>query len=60
MKLESDLESLSKWLRDKLFLDTDKTKVMLVGTSARLRNVDNDDFHVKVYDNVLENVDNYK
>ena len=33
---------------------------MLVGISARLRNVDNDDFHVKVYDNVLENVDNYK
>ena len=33
---------------------------MLVDTSARLRNVDNDDFHVKVYDNVLENVDNYK
>ena len=33
---------------------------MLVGTSARLRNVDNDDFHVKVYNNVLENVDNYR
>ena len=50
MKLESDLESLSKWLSDnKLFLNTDKRKIMLVGTSARLRNVDNDHFHVKVY-----------
>ena len=49
MKLESDLESLSKWLRDnKLSLNTDKTEVMLVGASARLRNVDNEDFHVKV------------
>ena len=29
-KLESDLESISKWLcNNKLFLNTDKTKVML-------------------------------
>ena len=39
-KLESDLESISKWLcNNKLFLNTDKTKVMLIGTNARLRSV---------------------
>ena len=44
-KLESDLESISKWLcNNKVFLNTDKTKVMLIGTNARLRSVDNGDF----------------
>ena len=60
-KLEFDLESISKWLcNNKLFLNTDKTKIMLIGTNARLRSVNNDDFCVKVNNNVLDIVDHFK
>ena len=52
-KLESDLESISKWLgNNELFLNTDKTKVMLIGTNARLRSVNIDDLCIKVNNNV--------
>ena len=60
-KLESDLKSISKWLSEnKLFLNTDKTKVMLVGTNARLRNINDVQFRVTIGDKVLENVTSYK
>ena len=37
------------WLkRNKLFLNTDKTNIMLIGTNGRLRNVNEDDFHVVI------------
>ncbi len=61
MKLESDMKSISTWLSEnKLFLNTDKTKVMLVGTSAKLRSVNNVQFRVTVDNKVLENVNSYK
>ena len=39
-KLKLDLQALVIWLRNnKLFLNTDKTKIMLVGTGAKLNHV---------------------
>ena len=39
-KLKLDLEALVIWLgNNKLFLNTDKTKIMLVGTGAKLNHV---------------------
>ena len=61
MKLEYDLKCISKWLSENmLFLNTDKTKVMLVGTNARISNANVDDFRVTINDNVLENVESFK
>ena len=49
------------WLhRNKLFLNTDKTKIMLVGTSARLNKVQNGQFSVSVNGCQLENVEHMK
>ena len=44
-QLTEDLVAIKRWLRaNKLFLNTDKTNVMLIGTGSKLRNVDNDSF----------------
>lgn len=60
-KLEYDLEALANWLRqNKLFLNTDKTKVMLIGTGAKLRNVNVNDFSICIGDITLERVHSYK
>jgi len=56
-KLTSDLESIMKWLNvNDLVLNTDKTNVMLIGTAARLRTVDEKDFSVFVNGKLLERV----
>ena len=48
-KLTSDLHGIMYWLkRNKLFLNTDKTNIMLIGTNGKLRNVNEDDFHVVI------------
>ena len=60
-KLKLDLEALVIWLRNnKLFLNTDKTKIMLVGTGAKLNHVQCDSFSVKIDECELENVVKYK
>ena len=60
-KLKLDLEALVIWLRNnKLFLNTDKTKTMLVGTGAKLNHVQCDNFSIKIEDCELENVNKYK
>ena len=57
MKLADDINAITKWLLDnKLFLNTDKTNVMLLGSSSRLRNVQNDPFSVMINDYKLERV----
>jgi ribonuclease P/MRP protein subunit RPP40 len=39
-KLTLDLIAVKKWLnKNKLFINTDKTKIMLIGTVAKLRGV---------------------
>ena len=59
-KLKLDLEALVIWLRNKkLFLNTDKTIIMLFGTGAKLNHVQCDNFSVKIDDCELENVDKY-
>lgn len=46
-KLTSDLRGVMCWLKkNKMFLNTDKTNVMLIGTGAKLRNVNVNDFNV--------------
>jgi len=56
-KLSSDLDSIMKWLNvNKLFLNTDKTNVMLIGTASKLRNVNENDFSVFVNGKQLERV----
>ena len=60
-KLKLDLEALVIWLRNnKLFLNTDKTKIRLVGTGAKLEYVQCDSFSVKINECELENVVKYK
>ena len=42
-KLKSDLIAISDWLiKNKLFINADKTNIMLIGTGAKLRSVDDD------------------
>ena len=56
-KLTSDLNAIVKWLKDnKLFLNTDKTNIMLLGTGAKLRNVLSTDFSVVINGKELERV----
>ena len=45
------------WLkRNKLFLNTDKTNIMLIGTNGKLRNVNEDDFHVVINNEDIKEV----
>ena len=56
-KLTADLASIMNWLTvNKLFLNTDKTNVMLIGTAGKLSNVNEDDFTVSVNGKHLERV----
>ena len=56
-KLTDDLASIMKWLNvNKLFLNTDKTNVMLIGTAGKLSNVHENDFVVSVNGKHLERV----
>ena len=56
-KLTSDIHEIMKWLnKNKLFINTEKTNVMLLGTGSRLRNVDKNDFCIIVNDNELKRV----
>ncbi len=57
-KLQQDLEAIMLWLhQNKLFLNTDKTKIMLVGTSVKLNKVQDGEFFVSVNGRPLENVE---
>ena len=48
-KLTEDIRAITTWLRmNKLFLNIDKTNIMLVGSSSRLRSVQDDEFTVMV------------
>ena len=48
-KLTEDIHEITAWLRiNKLFLNTEKTNIMLVGSSSRLRRVHDDEFTVIV------------
>ena len=56
-KLTSDLNAIAKWLtNNKLFLNTDKTNVMLIGTGAKLRNIENNEFSVNIDGKELDHV----
>lgn len=56
-KLTSDLNAVTKWLKNhKLFLNTDKTNIMLIGTGNKLRNVKSNDFSVVIDGRELEKV----
>ena len=60
-KLTSDLNTIAKWLtNNKLFLNTDKTNVMLIGTGAKLRNMRDNVLSVNVYGKELDHVTNGK
>ena len=60
-KLTEDLEAITEWLhKNKLFLNTNKTKVMLLGSSPRLRKVDENSFSVIVNGCKLERVNKAK
>ena len=60
-KLTSDLHEIMNWLhQNKLFINTEKTNVMLLGTGSRLRNVDENDFCVIVNDHELKRVNKAK
>ena len=57
LKLKLDPEALVIWLRkNKLFLNIDKTTIMLVGTGAKLNQVQCDNFSIKIEDCQVENV----
>ena len=48
-KLTEDIRAITTWLRmNTLFLNIDKTNIMLVGSSSRLRSVQDDEFTVMV------------
>ena len=48
-KFTEDIRAITTWLRmSKLFLNIDKTNVMLVGSRSRLRSVQDDEFTVMV------------
>ena len=48
-KLTEDIIEIKKWLgANKLFLNEDKTNVMLIGTSSKLHRVNDNDFNVCV------------
>ena len=56
-KLTSDLNAIAKWLtNNKLFLNTDKTNVMLKGTGAKLRNIQDIEFSVNIDGKELDHV----
>ena len=60
-KLTSDLHEITNWLHtNKLFINTEKTNVMLLGTGSRLRNVNEKDFCVVVNDHELKRVNKAK
>ena len=60
-KLTDDMEGITKWLHNNmLFLNTDKTNVMLLGSSSKLRNVHDDSFSVMVNGCKLERVNKAK
>jgi hypothetical protein len=60
-QLTEDLSAIKVWLdENKLFLNTDKTHVMLIGTGAKLRSVNSDQFSVAIDNNILKTVESTK
>ena len=53
----ADLNAIDKWLtNNKLFLNTDKTNVMLIDNGAKLRNIQGNEFSVNIDGEELDNV----
>ena len=60
-QLTEDMEKIAEWLSNNmLFLNTDKTKVMLLGSTSKLCSVQNDAFCVMLNGSKLERVDKAK
>ena len=61
LKLQSCLLNVSKWYREnRLKINSDKSKVMLVGSKAQLKSLNVDDFILKYEGTPLELVENAK
>ena len=61
LKLQSCLLNISKWYRENcLKINSDKSKVMLVGSKAQLKSLNVDDFILKYEGTPLELVENAK
>ena len=60
-KLKSDLIAVNDWLiKNKLYINADKTNIMLIGTGAKLRSVDDDSFLINIGDHDLNRVTHVK
>ena len=60
-QLTEDMENIAVWLNNNmLFLNTDKTKIMLLGSTSKLCSVQNDAFCVMLNGSKLERVDKVK
>ena len=60
-KLKSDLTAIKLWLNmNKLFINADKTNIMLIGTSAKLRSVQYNPFNITIDDHELKQVSHAK
>ena len=61
LKLQSCLLNISKWYRENLLrINSDKSKVMLVGSKAQLKSLNVDDFILKYEGTPLELAENAK
>ena len=61
LSLQSAMNDLTVWLeRNKLVLNVDKTKIMLIGSAHNLKNIKSDTINVNVNGKMLEIVDSAK
>ena len=60
-KLQNCIQNISSWFKmNRLKINIDKTKVMLIGSKAQLKSLNVDDFILSYNDTPLELVENAK